>query len=138
MSSVSLLHLLNASMPHNKAFQNKERKAFRSALTAFDADAAGECGWDVGSGYKKVHGGRTSTMEGYCLGTMKGSDGKYHAALFKCKDAQLVPPPLLKCEWGAEPSLKDVVDGLLAVCFFTHPNLVTASSDPPQAITPVE
>lgn len=114
--SVSLFSLLKTSMSHDKAFQSAQKKKFRSALEAFDSDAAEDCSWTVGE-YKKIHGGRTSTMEGYCLGTMKGSDGRYHAALFACKNTQLVPPPLLKCDWEDAPTLEGIVDGLLAVCF---------------------
>ncbi len=116
MASVSLLYLSIASMPHDKDFQKKEKKVFRLALEAFDAVGAGDCSWLVGD-YKKIHGGRTSTMEGCCLGTMKGNDGKYHAGLFACKNTQLVPPPLLHCDWVAEPSLVDIVNDLLAVRF---------------------
>jgi hypothetical protein len=102
-------------MPHDEAFQNAQKKKYRLALQAFDVDAAGDCDW--AGEYKKVHGGGTSTMEGYCLGTMKGSDGRYRAALFACKKTQLVAPPLLKCDWANAPTLQGIVDGLLEVCF---------------------
>lgn len=43
--------------------------------------------------WRKVHGGGTSDQEGYVLGTLLGSDGKYHAALFTCTKKKLVGEP---------------------------------------------
>ncbi len=72
--NVSLLYLSNAPMPHDKAFQKAQKKKYQLALEAFDSAAAVDCSWEVGD-YKKVHGGGTSTMQGYCIGTMRGRDG---------------------------------------------------------------
>jgi len=104
-------------MPHDKAFQKAQKKKLLSALNGFDISAAKDCFWSVGE-YTKIHGGRTSAMEGYCIGTMKGSDVGYYAAICPCVHTRLIPPPIVRCSWEVEPTLDGIIAGLIEVRFF--------------------
>ena len=69
-----------------------------------------------------IHGYKTSAMEWYCIGTMKGSDGRYYSAICARVNTPLIPLPVVRCGWELVPTvtLEGVVDGLTvtAVRFF--------------------
>lgn len=94
MASVSLFYILpGLTAKLKQSFQKTQRKTFSEAIGNFDPEKAEACDWELAE-YAKIHGGGSSQMEGYCLATMKGNDGKYHAALFATYQKKITGFPL--------------------------------------------